>query len=398
MQVAWPARGIGGTSSRAPPAERLVTTRPRPDVEHPYRRRVQSRSIPGLASKSLVTSAQSDDAATVRPNLRSGATPKPRPASGRTTRLIDRRIRAEPAKGLPHMALTHGRAFRFGVVLSAATSRSEWIDKCRKAEDLGYDTIGVSDHLGKPAPFPAVVLAAEATTRPQLSTYVLNTNFYNPTLLGREVATTNLLTDGRLELGLGTGHIKAQFDAAGLTYPSAAARVDHLESVVAQLQQQPFFFDAGPQVVKRPRLLVGGRGDRVLQLAARYADIIGLSGAASNRPVEGHFPALGSAEMMAERVEYTRHALGDRIREVEFNVVAPVVAPTNELRATLDRLEYLAPSMSVDQRADVPGILAGTPLHIATKLHENRERFGITYTTVLEPSLEAMAPIIERLR
>ncbi|WP_280342893.1 TIGR03621 family F420-dependent LLM class oxidoreductase [Nocardia abscessus] len=296
------------------------------------------------------------------------------------------------------MALTHGRAFRFGVVLSAETSRSEWIDKCRKAEDLGYDTIGVSDHLGKPAPFPAVVLAAEATTRPQLSTYVLNTNFYNPTLLGREVATTNLLTDGRLELGLGTGHIKAHFDAAGLTYPSAAARVDHLESVVAQLQQQPFFFDAGPQVVKRPRLLVGGRGDRVLQLAARYADIIGLSGAASNRPVEGHFPALGSAEMMAERVEYTRHALGDRIREVEFNVVAPVVAPTNELRATLDRLEYLAPSMSVDQRADVPGILAGTPLHIATKLHENRERFGITYTTVLEPSLEAMAPIIERLR
>jgi alkanesulfonate monooxygenase SsuD/methylene tetrahydromethanopterin reductase-like flavin-dependent oxidoreductase (luciferase family) len=104
------------------------------------------------------------------------------------------------------MSRAQSRAFRFGVALRTAASRREWTEKCRKAEDLGYDTIAVIDHLGLPAPFPALMLAAEVTDRVRLGTYVLNTNFYNPTLIAREAATTDLFVDGRLELGLGTGH------------------------------------------------------------------------------------------------------------------------------------------------------------------------------------------------
>jgi probable F420-dependent oxidoreductase len=167
------------------------------------------------------------------------------------------------------MPLPQERAFRFGVALRAAASRREWIEKCRNAEDLGYDTIAVIDHLGLPAPFPALMLAAEVTERPRLGTYVLNANFYNPTLIAREAATTDLFIDGRLELGLGTGHTKEEFDAAVLAFPTGAARVDHLERVVSELQRHFSDPNASPRPAKQPPLLIGGRGDRVLRLAAR---------------------------------------------------------------------------------------------------------------------------------
>lgn len=108
------------------------------------------------------------------------------------------------------------RPFRFGVNLLAPAPVDEWRAKCRRAEELGYDVILVPDHLGMPAPFPSLVAAAEVTERPRLGTFVLNAGFWNPTLLAREVATTDTLTGGRLELGLGTGYIRAEHDTAGL--------------------------------------------------------------------------------------------------------------------------------------------------------------------------------------
>ncbi len=296
------------------------------------------------------------------------------------------------------MPLPQERTFRFGVALRAATSRRDWIEKCRTAEDIGYDTIAVIDHLGMPAPFPALMLAAEATERARLGTYVLNANFYNPTLIAREAATTDQFIDGRLELGLGTGHTKEEFDAAGLAYPSGAARVDHLERMVSELQRH--FCDSAtePRPAKGPPLLIGGRGDRVLRLAAAHADIISFSGAATSQHGAGRFPLLGGAAVMDERVAYARAALGDRIGAVELNLVAPAVAVTTEWHAQLDSLQYLAPSLSIEERADVPGLLVGTAQQIADKVQHNRERYGFSYITVLEHSLEAMAPIIELLR
>lgn len=108
------------------------------------------------------------------------------------------------------------RPFRFGVNLLSPAPADAWRAKCRRAEELGYDVILVPDHLGMPAPFPSLVAAAAATARPRLGTFVLNSGFWNPTLLAREVAGTDALTGGRLELGLGTGYIRAEHDAAGL--------------------------------------------------------------------------------------------------------------------------------------------------------------------------------------
>src|SRR3954466_952198 len=129
------------------------------------------------------------------------------------------------------------RSFRFGVNLVTPASAEEWRAKCRRAEELGYDVILVPDHLGMVAPFPALVAAATVTERPRLGTFVLNAGFWNPALLAREVATTDALTGGRLELGLGTGYVQAEHDTAGLPYGSPGERVDHLVRTVAELER-----------------------------------------------------------------------------------------------------------------------------------------------------------------
>lgn len=95
------------------------------------------------------------------------------------------------------------KPFRFGVNMLTPAGGTDWRTRCRRAEQLGYDVILVPDHLGLPAPFPALVAAAEATERPRVGTFVLNAAFWNPTLLAREAAGTDALTEGRLELGSG---------------------------------------------------------------------------------------------------------------------------------------------------------------------------------------------------
>jgi len=164
------------------------------------------------------------------------------------------------------------RSFRFGVNLLTSAPADEWRAKCRRAEELGYDVILVPDHLGMPAPFPALVAAAEATERPRLGTFVLNTGFWNPALLAREVATTDALTDGRLELGLGTGYVQAEHDTAELPFGSPGERVDHLLRTIEELDRLLGSPEHQPRPVQKPRvpLLIGGNGKRLLELTAEH--------------------------------------------------------------------------------------------------------------------------------
>lgn len=289
------------------------------------------------------------------------------------------------------------RAFRFGVGLTASFSRKDWIEKCRKAEDIGYDVLGVGDHIGMPAPFPALTLAAEVTQRPRLATSVVNASFYTPALLARDVATTDQLTNGRIELGLGTGYIRSEFDAAGLRWPSPSERVDHLERTVAELRR--LFSDPGhhPQPAQQPGppLWVVGRGDRLLTLAARSADIIGLSCFAPGN--EGSTGFLADIDSIAERVDYLRDRIGPRLSRVELNILVWRVIVTNQRRREAERLEPMR-RLTADDMLNVPTVLIGTARQIADQLIEYRERFGFSYITVGEYNIEAMAPVISFLR
>ncbi|MGW4059034.1 LLM class F420-dependent oxidoreductase [Amycolatopsis sp. NPDC004747] len=287
--------------------------------------------------------------------------------------------------------------FRFGVNMIVPDSRAAWVAKCRKAEDLGFDVVSAADHLGMAPPFPALVLAGEVTSRVKLNTFVLNTPFYNPVLLARDVTGTDQFTGGRLELGLGAGYVKAEFEAAGMPFPSARERVDHLERTITELKRR--YADPehkpAPTRPEGPPLLLAGRGDRILTLAAEHADIIGFTGTA--KTPDGAALAPASAEEIEERVEFVRAKLGDR--EAEFNLLCHFVNITEDRAGALEELAKLTQGvLSVDQLAEVPTALVGSPAAVTEQLHAHRERFGLTYYTVLEHNMDQFAPVLEALR
>ncbi|MDC0771952.1 LLM class F420-dependent oxidoreductase [Streptomyces sp. HD] len=302
--------------------------------------------------------------------------------------------------------------FRFGVNLMTAGPAEEWRAKCRRAEELGYDVILVPDHLGMPAPFPALVAAAEATERPRLGTFVLNAGFWNPALLAREVATADALTGGRLELGLGTGYVRAEHDTAGLPWLSPGARVEHLLRTIEELYRllgsaefpHSRLRSTGgtpmPQPVQKPRvpLLVGGNGDRVLRLTAEHADIAAFTGA---RSVRGS--ATGQLEVMLageldERVGLYRELAAGREEPAELNLLIQFVLETDDREAAVQPLMERVPYLTPDQVLELPIGLVGSVAEMAEQVLAQRERYGFTYLTVLEPSMEAFAPVMARLR
>ncbi|GHB27477.1 LLM class F420-dependent oxidoreductase [Streptomyces viridiviolaceus] len=292
------------------------------------------------------------------------------------------------------------RPFRFGVNLMAAAPAGEWSAKCRRAEELGYDVILVPDHLGMPAPFPALVAAARATERPRVGTFVLNAGFWNPALLAREVATTDALTGGRLELGLGTGYVRAEHDAAGLPFGSPRERVDHLRHTVQELDRLLGAEDHQPRPVQRPGvpLLIGAGGDRMLELSARHADIAAFTGARSvPGSTTGELTPV-TAEELDERVAHYQRLARDRKEPAELNLLIQMVFVTDDREAAVRPFLERVPQLSSEQVLELPIVLAGTLEQITAQVRAQRQRYGFTYLTVLEPYMEAFAPVMRALR
>ena len=305
------------------------------------------------------------------------------------------------------------RGFRFSFDVFAIESMDAFVRTCRQAERYGYDVVFAADHLGIPAPFPLLVAAAGATERMRVGTLVLNASFWNPALLAREVATTDILTGGRLEVGLGAGHMKWEFDAAGIEWEPLPARVARLEQTITELDR---FFTAGlegagarravPKPVQRrgfggsgPPLIIGGTGDSVLRVAARHAGIIGVAGVYQ---VPGEPPGtfrLGTAAEAEERVAFARRHAGDRAAEIEWHLLVQAVIVTADRRAAAEKLvaEH-GRGMAVREALETPFLLIGTEEEIAGQLTGHRERYGFSFVTVHEPYMEAFGPVIERLR
>jgi probable F420-dependent oxidoreductase len=288
------------------------------------------------------------------------------------------------------------RPFRFGVNLLNPTSAEEWRAKCRRAERLGYDVILVPDHLGMPAPFPALVAAAEATERPRVGTFVLNAGFWNPALLAREVATTDALTDGRLELGLGTGYVPAEHERAGLPWGSPRERVDHLARTIAELRRLLDSEEHQPRPAQRTvPLLVGANGDRTLRVTAEHADIAAFTGA---RPGAGGTLEALTAEELDERVGRYHEFAAGREEPAELNLLIQIVEFAEDRGAAVRPWLGHIPHLSEEQVLRLPLVLVGTLDEIVEQVLAQRKRYGFTYLTVLEPNMEAFARVIEALR
>jgi probable F420-dependent oxidoreductase len=288
------------------------------------------------------------------------------------------------------------RPFRFGVNLMSPAPAGEWRAKCRRAEELGYDVILAPDHLGAPAPFPALVAAAEATERPRVGTFVLNAGFWNPALLAREVATTDALTGGRLELGLGTGYVQAEHETAGLPWGSPGERVDHLRRTVEELERLLESDSHQPRPVQqRVPLLIGGNGDRMLRLTAEHADIAAFTAA---RTRDGGALEPLTAEELDERVALYRKLAAGRAEPAELNLLIQIVAVTDDPGAAIQPWLSHIPGLTEQQVLELPIVLVGTLDDIVERVRARRDRFGFSYLTVLEPNMEVFAPVIARLR
>ncbi len=279
------------------------------------------------------------------------------------------------------------RPFRFGVALYMPGSRAEWVAKCRQAEDLGYDVVGVVDHLGRVAPVPALLLAAEATERIRLNTYVLNASFHNPVLLARDLAALDEFTGGRVEIGIGAGYVRAEFEAAGIDWATPGRRFRRLVDVVTEIERA---FTGRP----RPPLLLGGRGDRMLTFAAAHADTIALTGTAPGA-AEGRLALAGSAAL-AERAGFVQRVLDGR--DAELNLMVHFVRITDDRRAALETAHQLVPHLGVEELGALATVLAGSAEAVAEQLLRTRETLGAGYFTVLEDDLTRLAPVIAKLR
>jgi probable F420-dependent oxidoreductase len=307
------------------------------------------------------------------------------------------------------------RPFRFGVSIADAPDRAGWREQARKAEALGYDVLLVSDHLTDAlAPMPALMAAADATTTLKVGTFVLANDFRHPVLLAREAATVDLLTDGRFELGLGAGHMRSEYDEVGIPFLTAGTRVDRLEESVqvvrALLDGTRVRFEgehyeiAGHQAYPartdgfRVPMLVGGNGERVLAIAARHADIVGFVGF---HQVDGsadvalsHFSAAG----LDDRLALVRAAGSERFDDLELNVLVQTVVVTEDRVGAAEELSRRVAELSPDAALESPFLLLGTHDEIIEDLLARRERFGISYVVVFGPAMEALAPVVDRLR
>ena len=311
------------------------------------------------------------------------------------------------------------RPFRFSTNVFGLQSRDAFVRYCRDVESRGYHTLFTADHLGSPAPFPPLVLAAEVTERLRVGTMVLNVPFWNAHLLAREVATADVLTNGRFELGVGAGHMKWEFDQAGLAWrplpervAEVAATLDELERVFGgdgypERRARDDLPGSGPlKPVQRtglngtgPPVIVGGTGDRTLALAARRADIVGIGGLmqAPGQP-PGTF-LLQNAAQADERVAYVRAQAGDRADDLELHVLVQMVVVTPDRRAEAAKLAAEDDlGLTAHEVLETPFLLLGTVPEIAEQLRERRERFGFSYLTVHAPSMAALTPVIELLR
>ncbi len=295
------------------------------------------------------------------------------------------------------------RGFRFGCNIRSIRSGEAVADLARDAERRGYDALLVPDHLGRnrPAPFPTMVAAAGATDGLRVGPFVLNVGFWNPSLLAREAATTDQLTGGRLELGLGAGHMKSEFDAAGIPWQPFAERVDRFAATVDELDRLFADEQAGYDTIQKPQppLMIAGVGHGVLRLAARRADILGFTGIlqAEGRP-PGTF-RLATAAECDERMRFFREEAGPRASEIEVNVLVQRVAVTQDRWAAAERFVAEAgPGLTVEAILESPVLLIGTVRQIADQVLERRKRYGFSYVCVHEPDLAEFSRVIELLR
>jgi probable F420-dependent oxidoreductase len=303
--------------------------------------------------------------------------------------------------------------FRFALQASHAASPAAWKELAQKAEDMGYSTLYVPDHLDDQwAPMIALTLAAEATTTLRVGTLVLDNDFRHPVVLAKEAATLDLVSGGRFEFGMGAGWMRTDYDQSGIPMEPAAVRIERLAESLEIMQSlwstgratfagsyyhvKDAIGSPDPTTPGGPPLVIGGGSRRILTLAGRYADVVSIVPSLAAGAIGAEMAAESVVEKYRDRVDWAREAAGDRADALEFQcwtAAVQVVPNRDEVVAQLAPVFGLTP----DQLAAAPIALIGTVGEIAETLRQRRESLGFSYIVVHEAEMVALGPVIAEL-
>ena len=312
------------------------------------------------------------------------------------------------------------RPFRFGVINETPLPAADWVTHVRRIEELSYATFLIRDHFTPDffgdqfAPLIALTAAAAVTARLRVGTLVIDNDFRHPAILAKEAATLDLLSGGRLELGLGAGWMRREYEAAGMPYERAGRRIERLEEALTVLKglfadgafshcgthYQVDQLDSYPKPVQRPHppLLIGGGKRRVLTLAGREADIVSiLTTSVSTGRVEDD-PTERTARAVRQKLDWIRVGAGERFGQIELCLIPAFIVTDDPCRRASELIaERHWGDVTVEEVLDMPSMLFGSEDEMVATLQRRREEFGFSYYVVSDKVVEEFAPIVARL-
>jgi probable F420-dependent oxidoreductase len=316
------------------------------------------------------------------------------------------------------------KAFRFGVQSYAATSAADWRDQARAAESLGYSSFHLADHVIGPGPalaatnhpvqnvaaIPAMAVAAEATSTIKVGCRVLCTDYHNPVILAKELATLAMFNDGRLEVGLGAGWLQGEYEAMGVRWDPAGVRIDRFEESLRVIRAcfgdgevnvtgqhvHAVGFEAVPKPPSMPPIMIGGGSKRMLGVAGREADIVSINFDNRSGKIGPAGVGSGTADGTAQKIAWVKDGAGARFDQIEIEIGAYFTVVTDQRDKTLSAMAPMF-GLTPEQLGEHPHALMGSVEAICEQIIERRERYGITYVTVGRAVMEAFAPVVARL-
>ena len=305
------------------------------------------------------------------------------------------------------------RTFRFAVDLHRPLAGRSWPDSVREVEALGYSTMFVPDHFDEGVgPIAALATAAAITTTLNVGPLVFDCDFRHPAVLARELATIDLLSEGRLEVGLGAGWKTLDYTRSGIPMDAPRVRVDRMiehTQVLRGLFAGGSFSFAGehytitdldgtptPHRSGGPPILIGGGGRRVLRFAGSVADIVGVNASIHSGEIDTAAAQDALPERIDEKVAWVREGAGDRFDDLELNAWLAVAEVTD---VAAEVAEQLAVVFATDPASvlDSPLTLVGSASEIVVRLLERRDRWGYSYTVIPGDKARDFAPIVAEL-
>jgi probable F420-dependent oxidoreductase len=310
--------------------------------------------------------------------------------------------------------------FRFGILVETMESPSQWRKIARTIEHDGYDSLLIRDHFvpdfggSTYAPIAALSAAAFATDKLRVGTLVLDNDFRHPIVMAKEFATLDVMSGGRVELGLGAGWMQSEYEQMGIAFEPPKTRVERLEEAITIYKQ--FFAGACfsftgahyrienltpfPAAEQRPHppILIGAGKKRMCQIAGREADIVGLMTSDTRDGTIFSEPHLLSPAMLEQKLTWVRAGAGKRFEEIEFNMVASVFVTHDRQETAREIIERNGWQISIEDVLNMPAKLIGTVAEIVQQIQRQREQFGISYYVVSDKERAVFAPIVTELK